>query len=229
MARVASILALAAVISGSDDDYLRLILERPAATPFAVVHYEVGRRGRATTAVHRRELPGLRESLHAMGLLTREEADALWALAADTDAARLPDAGPPLPGPLEGLAWRVEVSIDGVQHSFRVTDPANQRDRRYHRLVSRICGVVHRVAGELPFRDVFFPEAELGWISVTAIPAAAVSIDGFDTQLETPLFSYELAGGEHEVRLRSLDGGLDRTYQVRVEPGGTTHLTVDLR
>ncbi len=219
----------AVVLSGGDDDYLRMALERPAATPFAVVHYEVGRRGRATTAVHRRELPGLRESLHAMGLLTRDEATALWALVAELDATHLPDAPAPLPGPLEGNTWRVDVSLGGVEHSFQVTDPANQKDRRYMQLVSRLCDTVHRVAGQLPFRDVFFPEAELGWISVTSVPVARVSIDGFDTQLETPLFSYELAGGEHEVRLRSLEGDLDRTYDVRVEPGGTTHLTVDLR
>lgn len=214
--------------------YVRISVEQPAPTPFAVIHYEISRRGRTTTAVHRRELPGLGESLHAMGLLTRSEAVALWAAVAELQALDLPDAATAPRAGWPGFRWRVEVAAPAEsgevrEHSFVVTDPVNQPDRRYQRLVMRVCDTVHRVAGELPFRNVFFPEGKLGWISVTSIPVAGIDIDGFATQLETPLYSYELGAGTHAVRLRTADGALDRTYEVKVEPGGTTHLTVDLR
>ena len=56
---------------------------------------------------------------------------------------------------------------------------------------------------KLPARATFY----------TAPEATGASVEGPD-----------LAG-----RYRSLDGVWDRTYQVRVEPSGTTHLAVDLR
>ncbi len=212
------------------EDYVRVVLEAPGPTPFHEIRYEVVRRGPAAAAMHRRELPGHGESLHGMALLTRDEEAALRALIDRAGALTLPDAPalPAQPG-AEGLQWRVELSLDGRTHRFRVRDPINQPDRRYWALVGGVRDVVRRHAGEQPFRNVFFDPGHLGWVNLVSVPAARVWVDGFDTRLETPLYGYELRAGAHEVRLVSLDGAWDRTYTIRVEPGGTTHLAVDLR
>lgn len=217
---------------GAAGDYARVVLEPPAATPFSVVRYEVVSRGRTTSAVHRRQLPSFNEPLHGLALLTREEAQALFTLLEALDATALPDAtdvDPAHPAREDRVVWRVEVSLGGKAHTFRVADPIEQPDRRYWKLVDAIQRQVTERAGELPFKNVFFPPGELGWVNILTIPAARVSVDGFDVRQETPLYSYELAAGVHSVRLRSLDGGYDRTYKVKVEPGVTTHLAIDLR
>lgn len=228
---VVVLLALAAfVTTGADDDYVRLALEHPAPTPYSVVRYEVARRGRATMAVHRRQLPGYNEPLHGVGLMTLDEASSVWELCRSTDATHLPDAPTPVEAAGEGaFAWRIEVSLDGVAHDFRVGDPRNQPDRRYARLTEGIISAVTQRAGELPFRNVFVPSARLGWLDVISVPAARVFLDGLDTGVQTPLYGYEVEAGRHAVRLESLDGSLLRAYDVHVEPAGTTHLHVDLR
>ncbi|MCB9729295.1 MAG: hypothetical protein H6744_16070 [Deltaproteobacteria bacterium] len=227
-----SLLALAALVTGgaADDDYVRLVLDQPAPTPYSVVRYEVARRGRATMAVHRRQLPGYDEPLHGMGLMTHDEADAVWQLCRQTAALELTDAPAAPAARQEGaFTWRVELSLDGVEHHFEVGDARNQPDRRYARLTDGIIRAVTRRAGELPFRNVFVPSARLGWLDVVSIPAAHVFLDGADTGVETPVYGYEIEAGRHAIRLESLDGELTRAYDVRVEPGGTTHLHVDLR
>ncbi len=232
MPRSYQILALLAVTCttqvAADDDYLRVILEAPAPSPFSVVRYEVMHRGPAVTAVHRRQLPGYDEALHGMGLLTRDEATALEALVAAVEPFALPDALAGTPGSGQ-LTWRVEIRRGDEAHSFRVRDPVNQPDARYWRLVRGVQRLVRERAGDLPFRNVFYAPRRLGWVDIQSVPAATVAIDGFDTRHETPLYGYELSAGEHEIRLRSRDGAHDRTYRIRVEPSGTTHLHVDLR
>jgi hypothetical protein len=218
------------------DDYVLLKLDQPAASPFSSIRYEVSRRGRTTAASHRRDLPGHGESLHRMSLLTPEESAAFWAMLESFGISTLKDAGPSTSDAklnkgleLMGLAWQLEIYRDGKTHRFRVADPLNLEDRRYAGLMLGIIDKVHSIAGEIPFRNVFFPKGKLAWINVISIPVARVYIDGFDTKLETPLYGYELSAGVHEIRLRSQDGVYDRTYEVRVEKKGTTALRVDLR
>jgi len=166
-----------------------------------------------------------------MGLLTRAEAAAFWrdiqALQLTTLVDSMPvedaDAGG------RGLVWRVDAVVDGVRHAFRVADPVNHADRRYQGIVSATRSLVNRLAGELPFRHVFIPEGRLGWLNVVTVPVAHLQVDGFATELETPLYGYEVAAGKHTLRLSTADGAHDRSYEVRVDPGGTTLLRVDLR
>ncbi len=200
----------------------------PAASPYHTIRYEITRRRPATTAVHRRQLPGLEEGLHALGLLTPDEATSFFALARELDAATLTTLVPKKPRP-GALTWRCDVMLDGKRHSFSVTDPENARDRRYARLFDAVRRTVLAHAGELPFRNVFFPAADRGWLNVESVPAAAVTIDGFDTKLETPLYSYDIAAGTHQLVLRSLDGRFERSFEIRVEAQGTTTLRIDLR
>jgi len=211
------------------EDFVRFTLEPPAASPYHTIRYEITRRAPATTAVHRRQLPGLEEGLHALGLLTPEESRDFFALARGLDAASLRSVPRTSATPPGALTWRCDLLLDGKVASFIVTDPDNLVDRRYARLLAAVQRTVLEHAGELRFRNVFFPAHDRGWLNVESVPAAALTLDGFDTKLETPLYSYEVAAGTHEIVLRSLDGRLVRTFQVRVEPQGTTTLRIDLR
>ncbi len=225
--RIVLLLALFMVTFAGDDDYVRFTLEAPAASPYHTIRYEITRRGPATTAVHRRQLPGLDEGLHTLGLLTRPEADAFFALACELGADSL--AATPVKPASNALTWRCDVLLDGRSHTFTVTDPENHTDRRYARLLSAVRRQVLAAAGELQFRNVFYPAKDRGWLNIESVPAARVLIDGFDTRLDTPLYAYELAAGGHKIVLRSTDGRFERELEVKVEPQGTTTLRVDLR
>ena len=219
------------VCTAADGDYVTVTLEQPSASPFSTVVYDVAVRGRTNTASHRRELPGYGESLHGMGLLTRAEAASYWRDVRGLGLTELADSPPAQAdaGSYSGLGWRVKAVVDGVRYAFRVVDPVNQSDRRYQAILSRTRSLVQRLAGELPFRNVFIPEDRLGWINVVTVPVARLHVDGFDTELETPLYGYEVSAGTHTLRLASEDGAYDRSYEVRVDSGGTTLLRVDLR
>lgn len=210
-----------------NDDFVRFTLEPSQASPYHTIRYEITRRGPATTAVHRRGLPGLDEGLHALGLMTRDEGERIFALAREVKAQTLPDHRPKLIAP-GAATWRCHVQLGGVSHTFLLTDPDNA-DRRYARLFSAVREAALTVAGELPFRNVFVPATDRGWLNIESVPAARVRIDGFDTRLETPMYSYELASGPHVITLTSLDGRYNRTFEIRLEPQGTTTLRVDLR
>lgn len=211
------------------EDYVRFTLEPPAASPYHTIRYEITRRAPATTAVHRRQLPGLDEGLHALGLLTPEESRAFFSLARSLGATSLRSVPRTADTPPGALTWRCDLMLGGEVASFLVTDPEGLTDRRYALLFAAVQRTVLEHAGELRFRNVFYPASDRGWLNIETVPAAAVTLDGFDTRLETPLYSYEVAAGAHEVVLRSLDGELVRTIQVRVEPQGTTTLRIDLR
>lgn len=221
-------LAAPSLAQAGEDDYVRWSLVPPAASPYYMIRYEITKRRPATTAVHRRNLPGLDEGLHALGLLTPDESDALFAAVRKADALSLPDARGAAHRAGE-LVWDCEVHLDGKDHRFTVTEPMTQADRRYAALFRIVRDAAVRFAGELPFRNVFFPAGQRGWVNIESVPAAKVYLDGLDTQLETPLYAYEVAAGSHEVRLVSGDGRFDRTYTVRIEAQGTTTLRVDLR
>lgn len=239
---ILALLTAAAVTGAGADDYVTLTLVDPAPTPYSTVRYEVSRRGKATVVVHRRQLPGYGEPLHEMGLLTPEEADALWGLVVELKSCVLPAAPePPLVAGgkagkkkksvtlLAGPSWELDLSIDGRHNSFVVADAANQPDRRYAALIRGVRASIHRITGELPFRNVFIDSDAMGYLNVVSVPVARVEIDGFDTKLETPMYGYEMSSGAHRVRLVSTDGRFDRTYEVKVEAGGTTRLRVDIR
>ena len=211
-----------------DDDFVRVVLDRQGPTPFAMVKYEITKRAPATTAVHRRLLPGHPESLHALALMTKEESAAIDTLVRQVDAMKLVDAVPKTV-PASALVWRVELLIDGKSHTFRVADPENQPDRRYERLIDGVRRQVTALTGPLPFRNVFFSPKQRGWLNVQSVPSAKLYVGGIDTKLTTPVYSYEVPAGVHDVRLVSKELGLDRTYKVTVEAGGTTNARIDLR
>ncbi len=225
---VLTLVSIGGPARAEDDDYVRFTLEPPSASPYHTIRYEITRRGPATTAVHRRQLPGLDEGLHALGLLTPSEAEVVFGIARAAGALTLADARPKVVAP-GALTWRCDILLKGVAHTFKVVDPDNATDRRYARLFAAVRDAVITRAGELPFRNVFFPAADRGWLNIESVPAATVVIDTFDTKLTTPIYSYELAAGNHKVTLTSLDGRFVRTFEFRLEPQGTTTLRIDLR
>lgn len=231
MHRFASYLLLAAFFIAhfaGTEDYVRVRLDTPSATPFSIIRYEITKRGPATTAVHRRTLPGHAESFHALGLLTTEETEAIDNILRETKAMALRSAVPKR-RPAGAVTWSVELLVDGKKHRFKVTDPENLKDQRYARLIHAVRRQVRAVTAPLPFRNVFFSPKRRGWLNIVSVPIASVSVDGFDTKLTTPLYSYELPAGKHTISLKSIDGTLKRSYDIQVEPGGSTNLRVDLR
>jgi serine/threonine protein kinase len=59
-----------------------------------------------------------------------------------------------------------------------------------------------------------------GTLTVQSIPAAKVYVDGEDMGY-TPLLNYELSPGKHEVRLKKKALGLNKTYYIDIESGGS--------
>jgi hypothetical protein len=216
---------------GADGDYVRFVLDEPSVTPYSTIRYEIIDRGRVTTAVHRRGLPGYSESLHGMGLLTPEEARELWAGVLTCEPTSLTDALSlsQAPEPHLGVTWAVDVRIGDVSQRFRVFEPNNQVDRRYARLFKIVRSMVEVRAGKHPFRNVFLEKRQRGWLNLVSVPAARVVIDGFDTGHETPLYGYEVERGKRKVTLISLDGTYERTYEIRIESGTTTRVRADIR
>lgn len=227
---IAFLLSAFAVSFAGDDDYVRWSLEAPGPSPWVTIRYEITRRTPATTAVHRRRLPGTEEGEHALGLLTPEESDAFFdSVRALTPLTLASDPPPKGKAAAARLRFRCDLLLDGTLHTFTATDPATHANPAIRALFHSVADLVTEIAGPLPFRQVFFPATERAWLNVESVPAAVVSVDGFDTGLTAPLYAYEVKAGERVVTLRTADGALERTYTVRVEPGGTTTLRVDLR
>ena len=212
----------------SSGDYVHWILESPSDSPFAEIRYEVIERGPASAAVHRRRLPGEVRSLHNMGLITRERLNTLHQLISRNSAMTLPDAmQSPVAGP--ALTWRFEAQLNGAKHGFSVVDPWNQKDRRYWTVFSAVRDLVRSIAAGLPFRDVYYPRSEMGWLNLRSVPPARLSIDGRATELVTPVRELPLRAGKHTILLKSVEGKTVRSYDIRIEAGGTTKLRVELR
>ena len=228
---ISLILFGALFLLGADGDYIRFVLDQPSVTPYSTIRYEIIDRGRVTTAVHRRGLPGYAESLHGMGLLTPEEATEVWAAVRACEPEQLGQASPPateLEHPL-GVTWSLDIRIGELSRKFRVYDPVNQKDRRLATLFKVVRAMVESRAGRHPFRNVFLDKGQRGWINLVSVPAARVIIDGFDTGHETPLYGYEVERGKRKVTLISLDGTYERTYEIRIESGTTTRVRADIR
>ena len=218
---------LPSAASAGSGDYAQWVLYSPSDSPFAEIRYEVTDRGPASAAIHRRRLPGQASSLHNMGLMTREAAEAVRKLLLETDALTLPCARYETPKSA-ALTWRFEAQQGGKKHTFYVTDPLNQKDRRYWRLFSTLRRHVRAITGGLPFQDVFYPKHEMGWLHVRSTPAGRLTLDGRDTELITPIRDLPLRAGKHQIELKSVEGSHVRRYTIRVEAGGHTRLKLSL-
>ena len=209
-------------------DYVQWVLESPSDSPFAELRYEITERGPASAAIHRRRLPGGIRSFHNMGLVPPEVLDQLRTKLTQNAAMTLPDATQASHA-RASLRWRFDVQLDGKKHSFVVTDPINQQDRRYWRLFSAVKQLVRSITGGLPFRDIYHPKEKLGWLTIDSVPAGRLTVNGRDTELETPVRDLPLLKGKHTIELKSVEGNTVRSYDIRIEAGGYTKLKVELR
>jgi len=83
-----------------------------------------------------------------------------------------------------------------------------------------------RVAPKAPEATV--PPPEPAYVSVNSDPWSYVIIDG--TRIKTtPLRSHRIAPGRHQVVLQNPEAGLERRFEIEVEPGESKRLSVDLR
>jgi hypothetical protein len=228
------LVGLSGPAAAGDDDYVRWSLTPPGPGPWQLLRYEITRRPPATTAVHRRRLPTAGDTDHALGLLTPEESEGFFAAVRALAPLELPSdpgigEGPRTPAAPHEPVYACHLLLDGRAHAFSVRDPAAHPNPAVRRLFDLVTTLVTTHAGDLPFRNIFAPIAERGWLNVESIPAARVEVDGLDTQLVTPVYGYELRAGTRRVTLTSLDGRLVRSYTPHVAPRGTTTLRVDLR
>ena len=223
--RALSLFALMPFLLAASGDYVRIELLQPSTSPYSLLRYEIVDRGQVTAAVHRRVLAGTDEDLHGAGLFTKEESRDIWENLTQNHALKLKTIG----SKKQGLRWRVALSLKGKTHTFEVTDPIGQRNRRYWRIFSKVRTAVSQVTGKLPFRNVYFPKHQTGWLHIQSIPTARVFVDGHDTKLFTPLFLYKVSTGQHTIELRTEEHNLRRTYRIKVEPMTHLRLNLDLR
>ncbi|MGB5265012.1 MAG: PEGA domain-containing protein, partial [Polyangiales bacterium] len=72
------------------------------------------------------------------------------------------------------------------------------------------------------------PPPEPAYVSVNSDPWSYVIIDG--TRIKTtPLRGHRIAPGRHQVVLENPEAGLERRFEIEVDPGETKRLSVDLR
>ncbi len=195
-----------------------------ASTPYAVVEFAVvEKRGTVVAEVIKTYAADFGRD-ERVGLLPRDEYDALVGALERLGAYTLPDAVAKAPR----VTWQVEARRAGRGHRFRVTDPELLDDRRYAALLARVAAVVAEHAGAVPFRDRMLLPSEAGRLEVRATPRARVWLDEVALPGWTPIPDLRVAAGRHRLRLVS-ETGVAREYEVKVDVGGTTSLSVELK
>jgi len=69
---------------------------------------------------------------------------------------------------------------------------------------------------------------EPAYVSVNSDPWSYVIIDGNRIKT-TPLRSHRIAPGRHQVVLQNPEAGLERRFEIELDPGENKRLSVDLR
>ncbi len=122
------------------------------------------------------------------------------------------------------VRYTVRLRSQGRSHSFVVDDPTG----RHAKVVAFVRAQVLEHAGEVPFVDEMLLPAEAGVLRVRSRPVARVEVDGRPVPGQTPVAALKLRPGRHSVRLESLDGARKNEYEVMIEVGKTTSLSVEL-
>jgi len=196
-------------------------------TPYRLCTYDVFWRSRVAVASQYRGLVNYSEALHEMSLVTNKQYRTLMQKVRELGAFELKSKSRARHR-MPTLKIRVEVGWQGKKHAFEVVGPSLQKDPRYQQLISLVRGFVVRQTGQIPFRNVFFEPGTFGFLNLTSVPIAKVTIDGRTIHMSTPVYGYELKAGDHKVVLTTKEG-YKRTYTLRIEPGMTTVIHFDLR
>lgn len=217
------LLASLATAHAADGDGVRLSMSG-SATPYARVEFAlVEKRGTVVAEVVKTFAAGFGRE-ERVGLVPRDEYRATFAALAGMGVFTLPTA---TGRPDSGVTWTVEARRGATVHTFSVDDPQLKRDARYADVLAKVRAVVTGHAGQIPFRDRMLLPSEAGLLEVKATPRARVWLDGVEQVGWTPLKA-RVAGGGHRIRLVS-EAGLTRDYEVKVDVGRTTSLSVELK
>ncbi len=236
------------------DSWARVFL-RANPGPCQYVAYELSVRGPAGVASHVRGFMGRRDAVTRTELLPREELRRVFGALRDMGALELPH--PPLPsssavpakvkgrkgapllqaatdergGPAHSDVPIYELSfrLGGKENTLLVADPYRQADRRLAAFINTVRRVAQKTAGDIGYHGPSGEAGAEGYLFIDSVPGARVTIDGVQLADETPILAYTLAPGSHTVILENAELGLKRDYKVRIQPGLTTSLEVDLR
>jgi hypothetical protein len=204
-----------------------LVRRSGGMSPFQSIEYEIRVWARTPVATHTRTLVNYPEPLQKMALLTWEEYAAIWEV---IDGASLDvSTGATSPPGLAAPTWHLELRRGTDRRVVTAAGIPSELPSDVRAIVTAVVSIVVEQAGSISFRNVFFEKAERGWLDVESVPPARVYLDGRDLGETTPLYTYEVEAGRHELRLVAEDRGLDRTWEVQVHPGMTTILNLDLR
>jgi len=236
------------------DSWARVIL-RANPGPCQYVAYELSVRGPAGVASHVRGFMGRRDAVTRTELLPREELRRVFAALRDSGALDLPHPvlpprrRPPSKGTASDAASLVQAASDdtlgpersdvpvyelsfrlgGKENTLLVSDPYRQADRRYAAFINAVRRVAQETAGHIGDHAPSGESGAEGYLFVDSVPGARVTVDGVQLSDDTPILAYTLAPGSHTVILENAALGLKRDYKVRIQPGLTTSLEVDLR
>jgi hypothetical protein len=137
----------------------------------------------------------------------------------------------PLQGPPTSAVPIYELSfrLGGRENSLLVADPFTLEDRRYAACIQAVRDLAIATAGEIGYPGPTGRAGEEGRLFIDSVPSAKVYVDGELLPDETPILSYTVASGSHTIVLENPRLGLKREYKVKVQPGLTTSLEVELR
>ncbi len=159
---------------------------------------------------------------HRLVLLDQKEAAAVVDALRGCGLAELNDSRRRRGRDLYAVTWR------GLgEGRVMADDPHGAADGRLSVCLTILERAVDKHVGAVPWRDIFFDKAQMGYLRVESTPAARVYLDGRDTGEDTPVAALPLRVGTHKIRFVSEE--LDRSYEVRILAGATTNLDVDLR
>lgn len=239
-----------------EESWARVLL-RANPGPCQYVAYELTVRGPAGVASHVRAFMGRRDAVTRTELLPREALRKVFGSLRDLGALDLPHPPVPVPpapaaprraksksaAPLVQAAddalpcpprsavpiYEFSFRLGGRENTFLVADPERLSDRRYAAFLELVRRVATQTAGEIGYHGPVGESGAEGYLFVDSVPGARVTIDGVLLGDETPILAYTLSPGSHTVVLENAALGLQRDYKVRIQPGLTTSLEVDLR
>ncbi len=224
-------IALAAPVpTSAQEEPLRITLESAPGgfSPYASVRYTLWRpAGGAATLTVTATLPGGHGQERRAALIPTE--------LLQPALAQLAACEPPPGEPPRGLTrarprqrWRLHIERGDQTRALTLDDPHLLSDLRWARCLQTLRALADAAVGPVPFRDTFFLPEGHGLLSLASTPPARVLLDGQELHLLSPLPGLRVAVGEHTVRFVDPEAGIDRTYTVRVLPGVTTRLDVEL-
>ena len=123
----------------------------------------------------------------------------------------------------------MDLEAGARRHRFTVTDPHDRPGGEHLAVIQVIRGAVEGQTGGLPYEDPFLLKEEAGVLQVITDVQARLRVDGLWIRGRTPVRGLRLAAGRHTLELWPDGGGEAHPYDIKIDPGRTTTLRVELR